>query len=120
MKFDGATWKLDGMDEPGVYPIRSLNQTWFLDSKRSSPVLGIKRQQFPLTPAYARTAHASQGKTLTAVLLDLAVDKRVDATFGAVAASRVRSRYDCLILRPCPRWLSTGECPKAPSCCYRS
>ena len=114
VKFDGATWKLDGMDEPGVYPIRSLNQTWFLDSKRSSPVLGIKRQQFPLTPAYAMTAHASQGKTLTAVLLDLAVDKRVDATFGAVAASRVRSRYDCLILRPFPRWLFNRGVSEGP------
>jgi hypothetical protein len=51
------------------------------------------------------TAHSSQGKTLRAVLLDLSVDKRVDTTFGAVAASRVASRHDCLILRPFEHWL---------------
>ena len=51
------------------------------------------------------TAHASQGKTLRAVLLDLNVDKRVDATFGTVAASRVCDREDVLILRPFPLFL---------------
>ena len=61
--------------------------------------------EVPLTPAYAMTAHSSQGKTLEAVLLDLNVEKRVDTTFGAVAASRVRSRHDALILRPFPLWL---------------
>ena len=58
-----------------------------------------------LSPAYAMTAHSSQGKTLVAVLLDLHVDKRVDPTIGTVAATRVRSRYDVLILRPVPSWL---------------
>ena len=33
------------------------------------------------------------------------MDKRVDPTIGTVAATRVRSRYDVLILRPFPLWL---------------
>ena len=105
VKFEGAKWRLDGVEEPGVYPITPLAKTWFLDSRRKPPTLKIYRTQVPLTPAYAMTAHSSQGKTLQAVLLDLNVEKRVDTTFGAVAASRVRSRHDALILRPFPLWL---------------
>ena len=120
VKFEGAEWKLDGIDEPGVYPIRPLQRTWHLDGKRQNPVLKIKRLQLPLTPAYAMTAHCSQGKTLPAVLLDLSVDKRVDTTFGAVAASRVRSRYDCLILRPFPRWLFDRGVSEGPEMLLRN
>ena len=105
VKFDEATWQLDGIDEPGVYPIHPITKPWYLDKSRQPAVLLIRRTQIPLTPAYAMTAHSSQGKTLPAVLLDLNVEQRVDTTFGTVAASRVRSRYDCLILRPFPRWL---------------
>ena len=115
VKFEGAKWQLDGVDEPGVYPISPVAKTWFLDKKRKAPVLKVYRTQVPLTPAYAMTAHSSQGKTLPAVLLDLNVEKKVDTTFGAVAASRVRSRDDALILRPFPLWLfqpGTGEGPK--------
>ena len=88
VKFEGVKWQLDGVEEPGVYPITPLAKTWFLDSRRKPPMLKIYRTQVPLTPAYAMTAHSSQGKTLQAVLLDLNVEKRVDTTFGAVAASR--------------------------------
>ena len=104
-KVPGATWQLDGIDEPGVYPIYPRKEDWFLDGKRKNPVLKVKRQQIPLTPAFAITAHSSQGKTLRALLLDLSVDKRVDTTIGAVGASRVCCRDDCLILRPFPLWL---------------
>ena len=102
---DAAHWSLEGIEEPGVYPIHPVKRQWYLDANREKKVLKVTRTQLPLTPAYAMTAHASQGKTLSAVLLDLNVDKRVDGTFGTVAASRVRHREDVLILRPFPRWL---------------
>lgn len=105
VKFPGATWKLNGIDEPGVYPIQPARREWYLDKNRKPKVLKVIRRQLPLTPAFAMTAHASQGKTLRAVLLDLNVDKRVDATFGTVAASRVCDREDVLILRPFPLFL---------------
>ena len=112
--FPNAEWKLDGVEMPGVYPILPKQKDWYLDARRDNPVLKIKRRQIPLTPAYAMTAHASQGKTLPAVLLDLNVDKKVDATFGTVAASRVRSREDCLILRPFPHFLFNRGMPEGP------
>ena len=105
VKFPGALWKLNGIDEPGVYPIQPARREWYLDKNRKPKVLKVIRRQLPLTPAFAMTAHASQGKTLRAVLLDLNVDKRVDATFGTVAASRVCDREDVLILRPFPLFL---------------
>ena len=115
VKFEKVTWQLDGIDEPGVYPIRPVTEDWYLDARRSPSMLKIKRRQVPLSPAYAMTAHASQGKTLAAVLLDLNVDKKVDTTFGTVAASRVRCREDCLILRPFPQWLFQRGMNEGPS-----
>lgn len=105
VKFDGATWHLDGAEEPGIYPIVPVSGDWYLDKGRKVKLLKVKRTQIPLTPAYAMTAHSSQGKTLPAVLLDLHVDKRVDPTIGTVAATRVRSREDVLIMRPFPMFL---------------
>ena len=105
VKFDGAEWQLEGIDEPGVYPIVPRSSPWYLDKGRKVKTLKVKRTQLPLTPAYAMTAHASQGKTLRAVLLDLQVDKRVNPTIGTVATTRVRSREDVLIMRPFSQFL---------------
>ena len=105
VKFDGATWQLDGTPGPGIYPVVSRSSEWHLDRRRKIKFLKVKRTQLPLAPAYAMTAHSSQGKTLPAVLLDLQVDKAVDPTIGTVAATRVRSREDVLILRPFPKFL---------------
>ena len=78
-------------------------------------MLKVKRTQLPLTPAYAMTAHASEGKTLQAALLDLQVDRKVDPTIGTVAATRVRSREDVLILRPFPQFLfQRGHASEGP------
>ena len=38
-------------------------------------MLRIKRQQLPLAPGFAVTAHSSQGKTLDASILDLCIGK---------------------------------------------
>ena len=60
------------------------------------------------------TAHASQGKTLRVVLLDLNVDKKAELAFGTVASTRVRSREDVLILRPFPLWLYQRPASEGP------
>ena len=114
VKFEKASWRLDGASEPGLYPVELKKRAWFLDAKRKKPVLKVKRQQIPLVPAFAITAHASQGKTLAAALLDLNIDKRTDPALGTVAASRVRSRYDVLIMRPFPLWLFQRGAAEGP------
>ena len=105
MKFDDATWQLDGVDEPGIYPIQPKTADWHLDRNRGEgkkKLLKVTRVQLPLAPAYGMTAHSSQGKTLRAALVDLQIDRRVNQSYGAVATTRVRSREDILILRPFP------------------
>ena len=58
-------WKLPGCTRRGVYPVAHTNGTWFLDRRLLQPKLKIKRQQMPLAPAFAMTANASQGQTLS-------------------------------------------------------
>ncbi|CAE7251314.1 pfh1 [Symbiodinium natans] len=114
VKFYDADWTLDGSREPGLYPIMPWTRTWKLDKGRKCPVLGVKRTQLPLSPAFAITAHSSQGKTLSAVLLDLNIDRLTHTSYGTVAASRVCSREDLLILRPFPLWLFQRGAPDGP------
>ena len=114
VKFPEAEWMLDGINELGVYPIRPVKREWYLDHGRDRPTLKVQRTQVPLTPAYAMTTHSSQGKTLKAVLLDMAFDKRAPPTIGLVAATRVRSREGVLILRPFNGDLFRRGAPEGP------
>ena len=84
VKFEKATWQLDGASEPGLYPVELKKRAWFVDAKRKKPVLKVKRQQIPLVPAFAITAHA------------------------------MRSRYDVLIMRPFPLWLFQRGAAEGP------
>ncbi|CAJ1461451.1 unnamed protein product, partial [Effrenium voratum] len=73
-------WEENDLRPTCVYV--KFDGVWKLDAKRKKPVLKIARTQLPLAPAYATTAHGSQGKTLPAALVDFNVDKRTDVTFG--------------------------------------
>ena len=44
---------------PGVYPVRPWKRTWYLGQERKVPMLGVSREQLPLAPTFATTAHAS-------------------------------------------------------------
>ena len=59
IKFPDATWTLPGVTEQGLYPIVPKKASWFLDQRRKFPKLKILRQQLPLAPAFAITAHAA-------------------------------------------------------------
>ena len=59
VKFEGAEWQLEGLAEPGVYPIVPETKPWYLDKGRKVKTLRVSRTQLPLTPAYSLTAHAS-------------------------------------------------------------
>ena len=52
LKFPNATWTLEGLTEPGLYPIKLRTNAWYLDKGRKHPVLKISRKQLPLAPAF--------------------------------------------------------------------
>ena len=109
VKFPGAKWKVPGISEPGVYPVVPVKRRWALDRNRQHPRLWIIRNQQPLAPAFAMTAHASQGQTLRAAIVDLNVSGDCTAQAGYVALSRVRRVNDLLIFRPFPHSLFTKQ-----------
>lgn len=87
------------MTEPGVYPIQPKTRGWHLDQRREKPQLLIRRYQLPLAPAFAITAHASQGQTLRAAILELQLGRGVSAIASYVAMTRLRNLEDLLIFR---------------------
>ena len=91
------------MKEPGVYPIKSWKRAWHLDQRRDHPVLRVTRVQVPLAPAYAITAHGSQGQTLRAAIIDLQLGRGVSAIASYVALTRVKTIHDLLMFRPFDR-----------------
>ncbi|KAF8990436.1 hypothetical protein BDQ17DRAFT_1255829 [Cyathus striatus] len=58
----------------------------------------VKRSQLPLVPAFAITAHKSQGKTLPKAIVDLQNCRGSESPY--VMLSRVKSLSGLLILRP--------------------
>lgn len=99
VKFDNANWQLEGMQEPGTYPIKVAKKTWHIDDNRMCPVLRVSRTQTPIGPDYARTAYSAQGLTLDAAIVDLCFDDTTDPTTGYIAMSRVRCADDILIMQ---------------------
>ena len=114
VKFPDATWTLPGLDEPGLYPIQPKPGKWFLDKGRKHPVLKITRRQLPLAPAFAITAHAAQGQTLKAAIVDLQIGRGTSPIASYVALTRVARREDLLIFRPFARELFTQGPPEGP------
>ena len=114
-----CAWQLEGMSEPGVYPIRPWARSWYLDQRREHPQLQIKRWQIPLAPAYAITAHSSQGQTLRSAILDLQIGRGVSAIASYVAITRIKTRHDLLIFRNFDREVFTKGEPEGPSLLLR-
>ena len=119
VKFPGAKWKLQGMKEAGVYPITPTKRSWALDRHRKVPRLKIVREQLPLAPAFAMTAHASQGQTLDAAIVDLMISKESSPQTSYVALSRVRKAEDILIFRPFAREIFTRRRALGPELLIR-
>ena len=99
-------WTLEGMSEPGLYPIVPVKRNWYLDKGRLHPVLQHTRTQLPLMPAFAMTAHAAQGQTFSdGAIVDLRLGGSSSAMASYVAITRVKRRQDLLIYRPFPQKL---------------
>ena len=83
-----------------------------IEKHRNSKLIGTK---IPLAPAYAITAHSSQGRTLAAAIIDLQLGRGVNRIASYVAMTRVRKRTDLLVYRPLDRELFTQGPPSGPS-----
>ena len=75
-------WQINDLP-PGVYPVHPIRKTW-----NSHGGMSVTRWQFPLAPAYARTAYSMQGKTVALGIIDLLFSNRTDPTNGYVTFSR--------------------------------
>ena len=77
-------------------------------------MLKITRRQLPLAPAFARTAHAAQGQTLDAAIVDLQIGRGTSPISSYVALTRVKTRADLLIHRPFDHSLFTQGTLEGP------
>ena len=92
--FSNCSWEFYGLQEKGLCPITIANT---LDKGRRNHRLKIRRSQLTLAPAFAMTAHALQGQTLFAAILDLFIGSGTSPLTSYVALFRVCSREDVLI-----------------------
>ena len=90
-----------------------------MDQNRKDPKLAVYRKHVPLAPAFASTAHAAQGQTLAAAIVDLQIGRGVSIIASYVAMTRVRRRGDLLIFRPFDRKLFQGGAPQGPALLLR-
>ena len=112
--FDKAAWTLPGLDVQGLYPIVPKSSDWYLDKNRKVPLLRIKRRQLPLAPAFAMTAHASQGQTLQAAIVDLQLPEEASPLTCYIDLPRVRTRDSILVYRPFSLSLFRKGPPEGP------
>ena len=115
-----CSWIIDGINRPGVYPVRPWRRSWFLDQHGKTPMLEIKRLQVPLAPAYAMTAHGAQCRTLLAAIVDLKLGRGVSAIASYIALTRVRSCSDMLIFRDFDREPFCQGPPEGPTLLLKS
>ena len=99
VNFHTDAWRMPGMPKAGVYPIFPTKRTWYIDGyRKDKAVLGVERNQFPLAPAFACTAHQAQGSTQEAVIAVLLLGRGVSSIASYIAITRVKSRAGLLII----------------------
>jgi PIF1-like helicase len=82
------------------FPILPDTNTVRYQGSRLKHFLSFKQTQLPLIPAFAMTAHKSQGQTIQKAIIDLATCRGTEPPY--VMVSRVRKLEDLLILHPFP------------------
>ena len=97
-----APWSLPGCP-PGVYPIRPITGTWYVDRNASPPQLQTHRKQLPLLPGFACTANAAQGGNWASAITDINIAGGMSPQAAYVSLSRVREKKAIWILRPFPQ-----------------
>ncbi|CAJ1448949.1 unnamed protein product, partial [Effrenium voratum] len=102
VRFLDADWRIPGLENQGVYPVKPMTSEWHLDQNRKYAKLKISRLQVPLLPAYGCTANASQGGNWDEALADVNVAAGMSRQACYVALSRVRGRKSMRILWSVP------------------
>ena len=93
-----AQWTLPGCP-PGVYPIRPVTGTWYVDKNSCSPQLQTHRKQIPLLPGFACTANAAQGGNWSAAITDINIAGGMSPQAAYVSLSRVKEKKSILWYR---------------------
>ena len=83
---------------PGLYPVMPDTCYFTFSHPRLPKPLSVKRIQCPLVPAFAMTAHKSQGQSLQSVIIDLESCRGTEAPY--VMVSRATSLDGLLVYRP--------------------
>ena len=95
---DASISDLDGLPKNHI-PIIRCKGSFVL--KQNNDNVMIKRDHFPIIPAFSCTAHKSQGETLKKIIIDLIPPKgmkSIGTSFAYVPLSRVRTLQDLNIL----------------------
>ena len=112
--FPTCTLKLKGLPR-GWIPIKLSRASFTISLRAGRKRVSIRRQQFPLVPAYALTNYKCQGQTMSSAIADLlpADTRDITSAWAYVILSRVRSLLDLVILRDFPIWvLQLGQSPE--------
>ena len=112
--FPSCTFKLGGLPM-GWVPVKLTRASFTISLRAGRKRVSIRRQQFPLVPAYALTNYKCQGLTMDSLIADLlpADTRDITSAWAYVILSRVRRLLDLVILRNFPIWvLQLGQSPE--------
>ena len=98
---NNATWMLQAKLGEGVYPMKPLWKTWWVDPRTCN--LPIQRYGYALAVDFGGTAHSYQGATLAANINDLLDYEKppqaIHALTSYVSFSRVRVVDNTLLVQ---------------------
>lgn len=97
---DMVSAPLPDLEEGQAVAIQDSVDLMFIDQFTGKKCM-IKRMQIPISPAFAMTAHKSQGRTLSNAIIDIASCTGTEAPY--VMASHLKSLDGLLVLRWFPK-----------------
>ena len=104
-----ATWTVGESKIKGLYPIKPVSATWFLDRGRPRPKLGIYRRQCPLSPGFAVTIFSLQGGEVDDLDVDVNISSMCSPQTCYVALSRTKTREGLGLMRSFPIYAATNK-----------
>lgn len=119
LKISDAAWRVEGLSEPGLYPVAPRSVSWVARNSRKAKRVKVTRIQIPLAPAYAMTVGSNSGRILPVMLLGLNAARQLDPAICATAIATARCGEDILILRRFPLSLYQRQIADGPQVLLR-